>query len=167
MIEIIAAVVTTIDILIVYTILQLRRGRFMIALWTTFLNMLLPLVGFYMGEWTVHFFAGWGPLLSGVLIGLVGLHMLLDDGEQPSVMDKISPFFLALLVSIDAFTVSVTFGMMQLNKWLFIFVSGFFSFVFSIVALLSTGRIKLINGTYIRRITGIVFIIIGVMSFIF
>lgn len=139
----------------------------MIALWTTFLNMLLPLVGFYMGEWTVHFFAGWGPLLSGVLIGLVGLHMLLDDGEQPSVMDKISPFFLALLVSIDAFTVSVTFGMMQLNKWLFIFVSGFFSFVFSIVALLSTGRIKLINGTYIRRITGIVFIIIGVMSFIF
>ncbi|MBY0221143.1 manganese efflux pump [Mammaliicoccus sciuri] len=167
MIEIIAAVVTTIDILIVYTILQLRRGRFMIALWTTFLNMLLPLIGFYMGEWTVHFFAGWGPLLSGVLIGLVGLHMLLDDGEQPSVMDKISPFFLALLVSIDAFTVSVTFGMMQLNKWLFIFVSGFFSFVFSIVALLSTGRIKLINGTYIRRITGIVFIIIGVMSFIF
>lgn len=139
----------------------------MIALWTTFLNMLLPLIGFYMGEWTVHFFAGWGPLLSGVLIGLVGLHMLLDDGEQPSVMDKISPFFLALLVSIDAFTVSVTFGMMQLNKWLFIFVSGFFSFVFSIVALLSTGRIKLINGTYIRRITGIVFIIIGVMSFIF
>ncbi|EGQ26664.1 MutG family lantibiotic protection ABC superfamily ATP binding cassette transporter permease [Sporosarcina newyorkensis 2681] len=167
MIEIIAAVVTTIDIVIVHTLLQLRRGRFMIALWTTFLNMLLPLIGFYMGEWTVHFFEGWGPLLSGVLIGLVGLHMLLDDGEQPSVMDKISPFFLALLVSIDAFTVSVTFGMMQLNKWLFIFVSGFFSFVFSIIALLSTGRIKLINGTFIRRVAGIVFIIIGVMSFIF
>ncbi len=138
----------------------------MIALWTTVLNILLPLVGFYMGEWTIHYFAEWGNALSGVMLGLIGVHILLDDADQPSMIDKISPFFLALLVSIDAFTVSVTFGMMQLNKWLFIFASGLFAFIFSIVALLSTGRIPLINGTYIRRLTGIVFIIIGVMSFI-
>ncbi len=167
LIEIIAAIVTTVDILIVYTVLQLRRGRLMIALWTTLLNMLLPLVGFYMGEWTVHLFAGWSQVLSGVMLGLIGLHILLDDGEQPSMIHKMSPIFLALMVSLDAFTVSVTFGMMQLNKWLFIFVSGFFSFFFSIIALLSTGRIPFINGTFIRRITGVIFIIIGVMSFIF
>ncbi|WP_301107323.1 manganese efflux pump [Sporosarcina sp.] len=162
----VAAIVTTVDILIVYTVLQLRRGRLMIALWTTLLNMLLPLVGFYMGDWTFRYFEGWSQVLSGVMLGLIGLHILLDDGEQTSMVHKISPFFLALLVSLDAFTVSVTFGMMQLNKWVFIFVSGFFSFVFSIVALLSTGRIGLINGMYIRRITGIVFIAIGVLSFI-
>ncbi len=166
MIEMVAAIVTTVDILIVYTVLQLRRGRLMIALWTTLLNMLLPLVGFYMGDWTFRYFEGWSQVLSGVMLGLIGLHILLDDGEQTSMVHKISPFFLALLVSLDAFTVSVTFGMMQLNKWVFIFVSGFFSFVFSIVALLSTGRIGLINGMYIRRITGIVFIAIGVLSFI-
>lgn len=167
MIEIIAAIITTVDIVIVYTVLQLRRGRLMIALWTTLLNMILPIIGFYMGEWTVHFFAGWSQLLSGVMLALIGLHILLDDGEQQSMVHKMSPFFLALIVSLDAFSVSVTFGMMQLNKWLYVFVSGFFAFIFSIVALLSTGRIRLINGTYIRRITGIIFIVIGVMSFIF
>lgn len=166
MLEIIAAIVTTIDILVVYTVLQLRRGRFMIALWTTCLNILLPLIGFYTGEWVIAYFQGWGQVLSGVMLGLVGVHILLDETDEPSLMEKVSPVFLALLVSVDAFTVSVTFGMMQLNKWLFVLVSGFLSFVFSIIALLSTDRIPFINGTWIRRLTGIVFILIGVMSFI-
>lgn len=166
MLEIIAATVTTIDILIVYTVLQLRRGRFMIALWTTCLNILLPLIGFYMGEWTVSYFQGWSQVLSGVMLGLIGVHILLDETDEPSLMEKVSPVFLALFVSVDAFTVSVTFGMMELNKWLFVFVSGVLSFVFSVIALLSTDRIPFINGDWIRRITGIVFIVIGVMSFI-
>ncbi|PIC80067.1 hypothetical protein CSV75_08865 [Sporosarcina sp. P18a] len=167
LIEIIAAIVTTIDILIVYTFLQLRRGRLMILLWTTILNMLLPLIGFYAGEWAMIYFAGWGHALSSVLLSLIGLHILLSDSDEPSVVNKISPFFLALIVSVDAFGVSVTFGMMQLNKWLFIFVSGFFSFTFSAIALLSAGRLRVINGTFIRRLAGIVFICMGVLSFIY
>lgn len=139
----------------------------MITLWTTILNMVLPLIGFYAGEWVMAYFAGWGHALSGVLLSLIGLHILLDESEQSSIIDKISPFFLALLVSVDAFAVSVTFGMMQLNKWLFIMASGFFSIVFSGVAFLSTGRLRLINGTFIRRMAGIVFICMGVLSFIF
>lgn len=167
MIEIIAAIVTTIDILIVYTFLQLRRGRLMIILWTTILNMLLPLIGFYAGEWVMTYFTGWGHALSSVLLSLIGLHILLSDSEQPSVVNKISPFFLALIVSVDAFGVSVTFGMMQLNKWLFILASGFFSVTFSAIAFLSTGRLRIINGTFIRRLAGIVFICMGVLSLVF
>ncbi|WP_158233807.1 manganese efflux pump [Sporosarcina sp. P3] len=166
MIEIIAAIVTTIDILIVYTLLRLRRGRLMIMLWTTILNVLLPLIGFYTGEWVMTFFAGWGHALSGVLLSLIGLHILLSDSEDLSVVNKISPFFLALIVSIDAFGVSVTFGMMQLNKWLFVLVSGFFSMLFSAIALLYTGRLRIINSTFIRRLAGIVFICMGVLSLI-
>lgn len=167
MIEIIAAIVTTIDILIVYTVLRLRRGRLMIMLWTIILNMALPLVGFYTGEWVMYYFTGWSQALSGALLSLIGLHILLADNEQPSVIAKISPFFLALIVSMDAFTVSVTFGMMQMNKWLFIVASGFFSLVFSTIALVATGRMRFVNSTVIRRLAGVVFLVIGVMSFIF
>lgn len=163
MVEIIAAVVTTIDILIIYTFLQLRHGRFLIVIWTTVLNMVLPLIGFQIGELAMVYFAGWSQGLSGVMLSLIGVHILLDNADQPSIL---SPFLLALLVSLDAFTVSVTFGMMQLNKWLFVFASGFFSILFSGIALLSTGRIRLINGKFIRYLTGIVFIILGVVSFL-
>ncbi|WP_240315744.1 manganese efflux pump [Sporosarcina sp. PTS2304] len=162
----IAAIITTIDILIVYTVLRIRRGRLMIVLWTTILNMLFPLIGFYMGELAIQYFDGWSQLLSGVLLSFIGLHILLDDGTRPSMIKMISPFFLALLVSMDAFTVSVTFGMMQLNKWLFIFVSGFFSFFFSSIALVFSGRFRLIHGKYIRYVTGIAFIVIGVLSLV-
>ncbi|PIC77182.1 hypothetical protein CSV74_07905 [Sporosarcina sp. P19] len=167
MIEIIAAIVTTADILIVYTLLQLRRGRLMIMLWTTILNVLLPLIGFYAGEWVMIFFTGWGHALSSVLLSLIGLHILLSDSEDLSVVNKISPFFLALIVSIDAFGVSVTFGMMQLNKWLFVLASGFFSIIFSAIAFLYTGRLRVINSTFIRRLAGIVFICMGVLSLIY
>ena len=72
-----------------------------------------------------------GAMRSRVyMLSLIGLHILLSDSEQPSVVNKISPFFLALIVSIDAFGVSVTFGMMQLNKWLFVLASGFFRLYF-------------------------------------
>ncbi|PIC85163.1 hypothetical protein CSV72_14960 [Sporosarcina sp. P20a] len=167
MIEIIAAIVTTVDILIVYTLLRLRRGRLMIMLWTTILNMLLPLVGFYAGEWVMSYFSGWSHALSSVMLSLIGLHILLSDSEQPSVINKISPFFLALIVSMDAFGVSVTFGMMQLNKWLFVLASGFFSVIFSAIALMYTGRMRVINGTFIRRIAGFTFICMGVLSLFF
>lgn len=155
---------TTIDILIIYTLLQLRRGRLLIVLWTTALNMLLPLAGFFMGEWLLHYFEQWSHALSGVLLALIGLHIMLDDGEKPSIANKISPFLLALLVSIDAFTVSVTFGMMQLNKWLFIFSSGFISFMFSVIALASAGRIRWADSKFVRCLTGLLFISLGIIS---
>lgn len=135
-------------------------------LWTTALNMLLPLAGFFMGEWLLHYFEQWSHALSGVLLALIGLHIMLEDGEKPSIANKISPFVLALLVSIDAFTVSVTFGMMQMNKWLFIFSSGFISFVFSVIALASTGRIRWAESKFVRCLTGLLFISLGIISLV-
>lgn len=165
--ELFVAGVTTLDILVIYVLLQVRGRKIIFALWTAFLNMLLPLLGFMMGEFTTMIFADWSALLSGLLLGLIGLHMLLEDVDEPSKMLKISPVFLAFVVSIDAFSVSVTLGMLQFNKFIFVIASGIFSLVFSLVALYFQKKLDIKKGKRIRQFAGLVLLAIGIYSCVY
>lgn len=161
--ELFAASITTLDIIIVYTLLEIKEGKLTLALWTSFLNMLFPFFGFITGEYSAMIFSGWSTLLSGVLLGLIGIHILLYDGEQsPSV--KLHPAFLALAVSVDTFTVSVSFGMLEMNKVLFIVASGFLSFTLAYVTLRLKQRLSLRSSKFLRRFTGVSFLVMGIFS---
>ena len=59
---------------------------------------------------------------------------------------------------------SVSFGMLQMDKVLFIVASGAFTFIFSCAALLLKGRLGLKNGKTLRLIAGFALLIIGVVS---
>ena len=163
--EIFAASITTLDVIVVYALLQVREGKFLLALWTSFLNMVLPLLGFITGEISSSIFSDWSTLLSGILLGLIGLHMLLQDGDtNSSTGKKLHPAVIGLAVSIDSFSVSVSFGMLQFNKVLFILASGIFSFVFAYIALRYKVRLGLRGGRRLRQIAGVALLIMGVLS---
>ena len=165
--EMFAAGITTLDVIVVYALLQVREGKFLLAMWTSFLNMVLPLLGFITGEISSSIFSGWSTLLSGVLLGLIGLHMLLQDGDTKSSSGKeLHPAIIAFAVSIDSFSVSVSFGMLQFNRVLFILSSGIFSFIFAYIVLRYKLRIGLKGGRRLRQITGLALLTMGVLSFI-
>lgn len=165
--ELFAAAVTTLDIFVIYILLQVKGRKIILALWTAFLNMLLPLIGFILGEFSTLIFADWSMLLSGVLLGLIGLHMLLEDADEPAKLLNVHPFFIALLVSLDAFSVSVSFGMLQMNKFLFVVASGIFSLFFSLVALYFQKKLSVKSSRGIRQFAGASLIIIGILSWIY
>lgn len=162
--ELFAAGVTTLDILVIYVFLQVRGRKIVLVLWTALLNMLFPLLGFYLGELSTALFADWSVLLSGLLLSLIGLHMLLQDESNQAKVLAIHPAVIALFVSLDAFSVSVTFGMLQLNKLIFILASGVFSFIFSLVALYFQMKLGVRSGKRIRQFAGLSLVIIGVVS---
>jgi manganese efflux pump family protein len=162
--ELFAAGVTTLDVIVIYSFLQVDRGKLALALWTAILNMAFPFLGFITGEFSAHIFTVWSSILSGVMLALIGIHMLLQSDAPGSSSQQISPFIIAFAVSIDAFSVSVSFGMLQMNKVLFIVASGAFTFIFSCVALLLKGRLGLKNGKALRLIAGFALLIIGVVS---
>ena len=163
--EMFAASITTLDVIVVYALLQVREGKFLLAMWTSLLNMVLPFLGFITGEISSSIFSGWSTLLSGVLLGLIGLHMLLQDGDTKSSSGKkLHPAIIALAVSIDSFSVSVSFGMLQFNKVLFIFASGMFSFFFAYIALRYKVQLGLKGGRRLRQIAGVALLIMGVLS---
>lgn len=164
LLEIFAASVTTIDVVVVLSLLQLRKGRLVLALWVAFLNMVLPFVGFVMGDWSAELFSVWSHLLSGVLLALIGIHMLLHDDDNNLLKRHLHPAIIALAVSLDTFSVSVSFGMLQLNKMLFIFATGFLSFLFSCLALYFGRFLSIKNGRLLRIIAGSALLIMGILS---
>lgn len=165
LVEIIAAGITTIDVVIVYSLMRMRKGRLVLALWTMVLNMAFPFLGFIMGDWTVGVFSAWSHLLSGALLALIGLHMLLqDDSSNSELTRQLHPVLIALAVSLDTFSVSVSFGMLQLNKILFIFASGSLAFIFSCIALYYGRQISVRNGKILRRFCGLVLLTMGILS---
>lgn len=164
MLEIFAASVTTIDVVVVLSLLQLRKGRLILALWITFLNMALPFAGFAMGDWSANLFSVWSHLLSGVLLALIGIHMLLQDDDDSLLKRHLHPAFIALAVSLDTFSVSVSFGMLHLNKILFILASGCLSFFFSCLALYYGRFLNIKNGKLLRIVTGLALLAMGILS---
>lgn len=160
--ELFAASITTLDIVIVYALINVKDGKFKLAMWTSFLNMLLPFLGFITGEFSAILFTGWSTVLSGVLLGLIGVHILLQDEQSSSI--KLHPALLALAVSIDTFTVSVSFGMLHMDKVLFIMASGFLSFIFAYGTLRLKNGISSIRSKRLRQFTGVSFIVMGIIS---
>ncbi|WP_158541093.1 manganese efflux pump [Sporosarcina sp. BI001-red] len=165
MVEIIAAGVTTIDILVIYTLLHVRKRKWLIALWTAFLNVAFPLLGFMAGELSAQLFSEWSGMLSGVLLGLIGLHMLLQE-EDPGASKVTGPLLIAIAVSLDGFSVSMSFGLMHLDKWLFIVSTGVMSLVLSYFALRTNLTITPHSRKNLRRFAGIVLIGMGILAWI-
>lgn len=162
--ELFIAGITSLDVIAVYTFLQVKEGKLALALWTAFLNMLFPFLGFITGEFSSHIFWGWSTLLSGVLLGLIGIHMLLQDEDAEQSARGLHPILIALAVSVDTFSVSVSFGMLHMNKTIFIIASGLFTLILSYTALRYKRQFGVKNGKIVRRIAGVVLLVMGVMS---
>lgn len=164
--ELLVAGITTVDIVVVYALLHIKKKKFTLIFWTVFLNVLLPFLGFLTGEMSSLLFTDWSAMLSSVLLGLIGLHMLLFEEDEKALPKQFHPALIALAVSLDAFSISVSFGMMQMNKLLFITASGLFALVFSYVALSFKQILRVKDGKMLRRIAGLALIGIGVMSWL-
>lgn len=164
LVELIAACITTIDVIVIYSLLQLRKGRLVLALWTAVLNMAFPFIGFFMGHLTLNLFSVWSNLLSGVLLALIGIQMILQNDDSELLNRQLHPFFIALAVSLDTFSVSVSFGMLQLNKLLFIIASGSLSFIFACIALLIRNRFGTRYRNILRKLAGAALLIMGILS---
>lgn len=162
--ELFAACITTLDIIVIYVFLQAKGRRLALVLWTTLFNIGLPFLGFLTGEFSAYFFSEWSTVLSGVLLGLIGLHMLLHENGEKENPVKINPIFLAFIVSMDAFSVSVSFGMLHFNRGLFITASGIYAFIFSIMALHFKKRLRIKDGRRLRQFAGISLLAMGIYS---
>lgn len=162
--ELFAAGITTLDIVVIYVFLQVKGRRLALVLWTTLFNIVLPFLGFLTGEFSTYLFSEWSTLLSGILLGLIGLHMLLYDNNERPVSMKIHPAFLALIVSVDSFSVSVSFGMLHFNRMLFIAASGTFAFLFSVAALHFKNHLGIKDGRRLRQFAGVSLILMGIFS---
>ncbi|MFJ6209362.1 manganese efflux pump MntP family protein [Lysinibacillus sp. NPDC092081] len=159
---ILAGIITSIDVIGLYVLMPNVRYRFFLSVWTAALHMLFPLLGFELGHFLVHFLLEWGQWISSILLFCMGLHLLLFSRKDEKV--TISPILLAVTASLDAFSVSVSFGMLHLEEAVFIISAGVSALICSYGSLVIASRSQVLLGNKLQIITGVFLIIMSVLA---
>lgn len=160
--EILTGITMAFDAVAIYLMMGHVRAKLLLALWTSICHMLFPLIGFYFGEWIAQYLFGWANIFSSILLFCIGLQLLISSKKQdfPAVMIPL----LAVFVSLDTFSVSLSFGMLHLQRNLFIGSAGISTFFLSYTALLLSHRLAFFNGGLLNWLAGITLIVISVLS---
>lgn len=161
--EILTGLIVALDVVALYLLLPDVKQRFILSLWTAILHMIFPIIGFTLGRWMVHILLQWSNLISSILLFSIGLQLILSTKNRQIMAIPIS--ILAVTASLDTFSVSISFGMLNLQKFLFIFSAGLWTFVLSYISLqLARSRFS-IKGDSLKWIAGLSLIVISIYTF--
>jgi manganese efflux pump family protein len=156
--------------------LQLRRPRLADALLAAGMfgafQALMPVLGWVLAFWFAAAVSTAAPWIAFVLLTLIGLNMLreasTDDAEHEAqealatgVLTLRRTLPLAVATSIDAATVGVTFGFLDVSVAPAVTVIGLVTFVLSLVAVTIGARAGERLGSRAEVLGGVVLILIG------
>ncbi|WP_144512012.1 manganese efflux pump [Bacillus sp. FJAT-22090] len=160
--EILAGALMSVDVLILFSLVLYRKQIFTLAAWVASLHMLFPLIGYYAGTIVQTYLQYASPYLSGFLLSLVGLQMVL--ARSPKQAPLLSPYLLAIVASIDTFSVSISFGMLKVEKLLFILSSGIFAYLAVFIAQKVIYKHAFLNRGIIIKLAGLVLLVMGIIT---
>ena len=159
--EMIAGVLMSFDVVAIYLLANQVKYKWLLASWTALLHMLFPLVGFQFGQWLANFFLQWSSSISTLVLFFIGLQLLISK-ENEDFPAKTLPI-IAIFASIDTFSVSLSFGMLNLEKYIFIISAGLSTLILSYVALLIAQKTTILDNTIPKKIAGSILIIMSIL----
>jgi putative Mn2+ efflux pump MntP len=134
-------------------------------------HIFMPLFGFFMGNYLGLLLGDVASTVGGILLILLGLHMVYSAirGDAVKSLDYRTIWGLLLfsfMVSIDAFSVGVSLGMVATDLILAVLLFGLFGGGMSIVGLLLGRKIGLWVGGYGEAFGGAILFMFG-LKFLF
>ncbi|SOB90007.1 putative Mn2+ efflux pump MntP [Ureibacillus xyleni] len=162
--EILTGLIVALDVVALYLLLPDVKRRLLLSLWTAILHMIFPIIGYTLGNWMLTLLTHWSNIISSVLLFFIGLQLILSTKNRQVIAIPI--VILAITASLDTFSVSISFGMLNLQKHLFIMSAGIWTFVLSYISLhLAKSHIPL-KGDVLKWIAGISLLTISILTFI-
>lgn len=159
--EIIFGLIVSLDVAALYLLIPNVTSRFFLSMWTAILHMIFPIIGFTVGNWMLHLLAQWSNIVSSCLLFFIGLQFIVSS-KNPYFSIPIG--LLAITSSLDTFSVSISFGMLNLQKYYFIASAGIWAFILSYTALYLAKSGISIKSTPLKWIAGISLITISVYT---
>ncbi len=131
-------------------------------------HIIMPIGGMLTGQWVSGLLGDVTTFAAGVLLMLLGAHMIYSSfkgGETFSFnyRSSVGVLFLALSVSVDAFSVGVTLGIFSADFWLTVLLFGFFGGIMSMLGLLLGRKVGGRLGEYGEACGGAILLVFGVM----
>ncbi|WP_341322328.1 manganese efflux pump [Solibacillus sp. FSL H8-0523] len=159
--EIVAGIVMSFDVVALFLVANNVKYKWLLACWTACLHMVFPLIGFYFGEWLGEVLVQWSNGISVLLLFFIGLQLLLSRKNE-DFPAKTLPI-IAIFASFDTFSVSLSFGMLKLEKYLFIISAGFSTLVLSYIALVIAQKNTIFKNDLLKRMAGLLLIIMSIL----
>lgn len=102
-----------------------------IAFYFGFFQMLMPILGYLIGNSFKEFIMMIDHYVVFVILGLIGLNMIIekDDNIYDERTDYKTMIILAIATSIDAFSVGITLAFLNVNLVLSTFLIGLITFI--------------------------------------
>ena len=144
------------------------RMAIICALWFGGFQVLMPVIGYYLGAQFEDFIDSYAHWIAFGLLFLVGVNMIREavwddkeEEEKSNSLDFKTMFLLAIATSIDALAVGVSFAFIQVKLWSSVLIIGLTTFVFSVLGV----KIGNVFGSKYEKsagiIGGIILILIG------
>lgn len=144
----------------------------LISMLIGFFHFLLPLFGITIGfivSAQVHSVA---EFFSGIILLLIGLHMLLSPLQQErdfpiTIRRRYQLLTLAFVVSLDSFPVGISLGLQNAHVLLAIAMIGLIASVLSCIGMIIGKRVTNVFGTYSEIIGGAILLLFGIYTMFF
>lgn len=154
---------------LIYGTLEIsNRNKIILSFIVGFFHFIMPLFGMLLGNLIFKYNFINTNYLSFIVLSFIGIEMIISsfDDEDAKIM-KISDYFLfAFAVSIDSFSVGITFTNISNNVLLSLLMISFFSSFFTLFGLFIGNKIEKLIGKLSTIIGGVVLVLIGI-SYIF
>lgn len=138
-----------------------------IGLWFGGFQMLMPIIGYYLGESFYQYISEIDHWIAFGLLLIIGLNMIRESlsGEDDGIDDSIGfriMFLLAIATSIDALAVGISLAMDQADIWMDATIIGVVTFAISAVGVKLGSTVGDRFSSKAELAGGIILIIIGV-----
>lgn len=143
-----------------------------ISLLIGFFHLLFPLLGITIGfivSVQVHSVA---TFFSGIILLLIGLHMLFSPLQQEETISftirrRYQLLTIALVVSLDSFPVGISLGLRNVHTFLAIATIGLIATTLSCIGMIIGKRVTSVFGTYSEMIGGVILLLFGIYTIFF
>lgn len=145
-----------------------RKNIFIIGAWFGSFQMLMPIIGFFVGIYFVDLVRDIDHWIAFVLLGFLGIRMIREslEGDVCDVRanDRLNisdMFILSLATSIDALAVGITFAILSVNILSSSLIIGITTFVLSALGVYLGHRFGAIFKSKAELLGGFLLIFIG------
>lgn len=154
---------------ILYGTLGMRKkDKFILSFIVGFFHFIMPLLGKCFGNLIFEFIDVNPDLIVCLILSFIGMEMILSSFENNNdihLMSFSEYFLFAFAVSVDSFSVGISFTGMSYNVIFSSFIFSFFSFLFTLIGLFIGNKIEKLVGKLSTLIGGAILVLVGV-SFI-
>ena len=141
---------------------------FKIALFFAVFQMVMPILGWWLGKSIEQYIASYDHWIAFVLLMAIGGKMVYESFQnkercKPINFNKISVLlFLAIAVSIDAFIAGVSLSMLEMDILPIIIIIGLITFFLSLIGVKIGKILGFLVEKYAELAGGIILILIGI-----